>query len=159
GMQAMDFNRRHLLGASVAGAAGALGAPRDALAASLGRDATQYGLRPGSPDDQTRNLQRAIDDAPRAPVPLVLPPRVYRTGLLSLQNGTQLIGVRGATRLVFTGGGPSLLLGEGSNYITLSGITLDGGGIPLPPRRGLIHLLGGRAVEIADCEITSSGGS
>ena len=154
----MDLNRRHLLGASVAGAAGALAAPRDALAASLGRDVSQYGVRPGSPDDQTRTLQRAIDDAARAQVPLVLPPGVYRTGPLNLQNGTQLIGVRGATKLIFTGG-PSLLLGQGSGHITLSGITLDGGGIALPARRGLIHLLGGRAVEITGCEITNSGGS
>jgi uncharacterized secreted repeat protein (TIGR03808 family) len=157
-MRAMDLNRRHLLGASVAGAAGAVAAPRDALAALLGRDITQYGVRPGSPDDQTKSLQRAIDEAARAQVPLVLPPGIYRTGLLSLQNGTQLIGVRGATKLVYSGG-PSLLLGEGSGHITLSGITLDGGSIPLPPRRGLIHLLGGRAVEITDCEITNSGGN
>jgi uncharacterized secreted repeat protein (TIGR03808 family) len=154
----MDLNRRHLLGGSVAGVAGALAAPRDAFAASLGHDVTQYGVRPGSPDDQTKTLQRAIDGAARAQVPLVLPPGVYRTGLLNLQNGTQLIGVRGATKFVFLGG-PSLLLGEGSNHITLSGITLDGSGVPLPARRGLIHLLGGRAVEITDCEITSSGGS
>src|SRR5579871_2183111 len=154
----MDLNRRHLLGASVAGAAGALAAPRDALAASLGRDATQYGVRPGSPDDQTRPLQRAIDEAARAQVPLVLPPGIYRTGLLNLQNGSQLIGLRGATRLVFTGG-PSLLLGEGSGHVTLSGITFDGGSIALPPRRGLIHLLGGRAVEITHCEIAGSGGN
>jgi uncharacterized secreted repeat protein (TIGR03808 family) len=161
-MWAMDLDRRHLLGASVAGAAGALavppGAHAAALAGSLGRDATQYGVRPGSPDDQTRNLQCAIDEAARAQVPLVLPPGVYRTGLLNLQNGTQLIGVRGATRLAFTGG-PSLLLGEGAGHISLSGITLDGGKIPLPARRGLIHLLGGRDVRISDCEITASGGS
>ena len=100
----MDLNRRHLLSASVAGATGALAAPRDTLASSLGRDATQYGLRPGSPDDQTKNLQRAIDEAARAQAPLVLPPGVYRTGLLNLQKGTQLIGMRGATKLVFNGG-------------------------------------------------------
>jgi len=154
----MDLKRRHLLGASVAGAASAFAAPRDVLAASLGRDAAQYGVRPGSPDDQTKNLQRAIDEAARAQVPLALPPGVYRTGPLTLQNCTQLIGVRGATKLVFTGG-PSLLLGEGSGHITLSGITFDGGGIPLPARQGLIHLLGGREVQIADCAITNSGGN
>ncbi len=151
----MDLNRRHLLGASIAGA---LAAPRDALAASLGRDATQYGVRPGSPEDQTRPLQRAIDEAARAQVPLVLPPGIYRTGLLNLQNGSQLIGLRGATRLVFTGG-PSLLLGEGSGHVTLSGKTFAGGSFALPPRRGLIHLLGGRAVEITHCEIAGSGGN
>jgi uncharacterized secreted repeat protein (TIGR03808 family) len=154
-MRAMDISRRHLLGAS---AAGAVAAPSDALASTLGRDATQYGVRPGSPDDQTRGLQRAIDEAARAQVPLVLPPGVYRTGLLNLQNGTQLIGVRGATKLVFTGG-PSLLLGEDAGHVGLSGLMLDGGGIALPARRGLIHLLGGRDVRIADCEIANSGGN
>src|SRR5215831_5435066 len=128
------------------------------LTSLLGRDATQYGVRPGSPEDQTRVLQRAIDEAARAQMPLALPPGVYRTGLLRLQNGSQLIGVRGATKLVFTGG-PSIALGEGANSIGLAGITFDGGGIPLPTRRGLVHCLSGRDVRIVDCELTASGGS
>jgi uncharacterized secreted repeat protein (TIGR03808 family) len=158
----MDVNRRHLIGAS-AGVAGALVMSPDAaraapLTSALGRDITQYGVRPGSPDDQTRALQRAIDDAARAQVPLALPPGVYRTGMLRLQSGTQLIGVRGATKLVFTGGA-SMLQGEGAASVGLTGITLDGGGIALPARRGLVHCLGGRDIRIADCEITGSGGS
>jgi uncharacterized secreted repeat protein (TIGR03808 family) len=109
----MDVNRRHLIAGSAAGIAGALAMPADAaraapLTSALGRDATQYGVRPGSPDDQTRVLQRAIDEAARAQVPLALPPGVYRTGLLRLQNGTQLVGIRGATKLVFTGGASML---------------------------------------------------
>src|SRR5204863_4439948 len=160
---AMDVNRRHLMGASAAGIAGALAmSPEPARAApltsALGRDATQYGVRPGSPDDQTRTLQRAIDEAARARVPLVLPPGVYRTGLLRLSSGTQLIGVRGASKLLFTGGA-SMLLGEGADSLTLSNITLDGGGIPLPARRGLVHCLGGRDIRVLDCEIVRSGGS
>jgi uncharacterized secreted repeat protein (TIGR03808 family) len=143
--------------------AGALAMSPDAaraapLASALGRDATQYGVRPGSPDDQTKALQRAIDEAARAQVPLALPPGVYRTGMLRLQNGSQLIGVRGATRLVFTGGA-SMLQGEGAGHIGLTDITLDGGGIPLPTRRGLVHCLGGRDIRITDCEITGSGGN
>jgi len=157
----MDLNRRHLLGAS-AGMAGAL-ATADAaraapLASALGRDAAQYGVRPGSPDDQTKALQRAIDEAARVQVPLVLPPGVYRTSMLRLPSGTQLIGVRGATRLLFTGGA-SMFLGEGAGSLSLSNISLDGGGIPLPTRRGLVHCLGGRDIRILDCEITRSGGS
>ena len=124
----MDVNRRHLIGASAAGVAGALAMSPDAaraapLTSALGRDATQYGVRPGSPDDQTENLQRAIDEAARAQVPLALPPGVYRTGMLRLQSGTQLIGVRGATKLVFNGGA-SMLQGEGAGSIGLTGITL-----------------------------------
>ena len=159
----MDVNRRHLIGASAAGVAGALAMSPDAARAApptsaLGRDATQYGVRPGSPDDQTRALQRAIDEAARAQVPLALPPGVYRTGMLRLQSGTQLVGVRGATRLVFNGGA-SMLQGEGAGSIGLTNITLDGGGIPLPTRRGLVHCLGGRDIRITDCEITGSGGN
>jgi hypothetical protein len=49
----MDVNRRHLIGASAAGVAGALAMSPDAaraapLTSALGRDATQYGVRPGS---------------------------------------------------------------------------------------------------------------
>jgi uncharacterized secreted repeat protein (TIGR03808 family) len=157
----MDVNRRHLIGASAV--AGALAMSPDAARAApltsvLGRDATQYGVRPGSSDDQTRALQRAIDEAARAQVPLALPPGAYRTGLLRLSSGTQLIGVRGATKLVFTGGA-SLLLGEGANSVGLANITLDGGNIPLPTRRGLVHCLAGRDIRVTDCEIAGSGGN
>ncbi|ABE63427.1 nitrous oxidase accessory protein [Nitrobacter hamburgensis X14] len=157
----MDIRRRHILGASAAGVAGALAMPSGAaraapLTSTLGRDATHYGVRPNSPDDQTRALQRAIDEAARANAPLALPPGVYRTGALQLTKGSQLIGVRGATTLMFSGGA-SLLSTEGADHIGLSNLTLDGGGIPLPERRGLIHCRGGRDVRILDCEITGSG--
>jgi uncharacterized secreted repeat protein (TIGR03808 family) len=159
----MELNRRHLIGASAAGVAGALAASPDAARASqltsaLGRDATQYGVRSGSPDDQTRALQRAIDEAARAAVPLALPPGIYRTGALRLANGTQLIGVRGATRLVFNGGG-AMLLGEGAGHVTVSGLTLDGDNLPLPARHGLVYCLGGRNMRMTDCEILNSGGN
>jgi len=77
----MDVNRRYLLGISVAGAASALAMPREAAGvtqpvSSFGRDATQYGVRPGSPDDQTKFLQHAIDETARAHIPLWLPPGV-----------------------------------------------------------------------------------
>jgi uncharacterized secreted repeat protein (TIGR03808 family) len=159
----MDVNRRRLIGASVTGMAGALAVSPDTaraapLTSALGRDATQYGVRPGSPDDQTRALQRAIDEAARAQVPLALPPGIYRTGMLRFQSGSQLVGVRGATKLVFNGGA-SMLLGEGAGGIGITNVTLDGGGIPLPSRRGLVHCLGGRDIRIVDCEITGSGGA
>src|ERR1700710_546216 len=122
----MDLNRRHLI---AAGAAGALAISPDAaraapLTSTQGRDATQYGVRPGSPDDQTKALQRAIDEAARAQAPLALPPGIYRSGMLKLSSGTQLIGVRGATKLVFTGGA-SMLQGEGARSIGLNNLNLD----------------------------------
>jgi uncharacterized secreted repeat protein (TIGR03808 family) len=156
----MDLKRRNILGASAAGIAGAFAAADSAHAAQLtsafGRDATQYGVRPNAEGDQTRALQRAIDDATRAQAPLALPPGIYRTDTLRLGRGTQLVGVRGATRLVFTGGA-SLLSSEGADHIGLDGITFDGGSMPLPARRGLIHCLSGRDIRVTDCEIVGSG--
>jgi uncharacterized secreted repeat protein (TIGR03808 family) len=134
------------------------GARAAQLTSALGRDASQYGVRPGSPEDQTKILQRAIDEAARAQVPLALPPGVYRTGMLRLQNGTQLVGVRGATKLVFNGG-TSMLSSEGAGSIGLVNIRLDGGGIRLPTRRGLVHCISGRDIRITDCEISGSGGN
>jgi uncharacterized secreted repeat protein (TIGR03808 family) len=158
----MDVNRRHLLNASAAGIAVAMVATDVARAAppasTLGRDVTQYGVRPNNPEDQTRALQRAIDDAARAQAPLALPPGIYRTGALKLPSGAQLIGIRGATKLLFSGG-PSLFASEGGNSIGLTGLTLDGAGIALPTRRGLVHCLQGRDLRITDCEITGSGGN
>src|SRR5258708_19647455 len=90
GHSIMDVNRRHFLGVSAAGVAGALAMSPDGAraaqpASTLGRDATQYGVRPGSPDDQTKVLQRAIDEPLRPQVPLAFPPGIYRTTLLPLQ--------------------------------------------------------------------------
>ncbi|MFZ0809568.1 TIGR03808 family TAT-translocated repetitive protein [Bradyrhizobium sp.] len=157
----MPLNRRHLFGLTAAGA-GASAMSSRAMAAqpssAFGRDATQYGVRPGSPDDQTKILQRAIDEAARAQAPLALPPGVYRVGTLRLQKGSQLVGVRGATRLVF-GGGASMLTSEGADSVGLNNLVLDGGSIPLPSRRGLVHCLSGRDIRISDCEIVASGGN
>jgi uncharacterized secreted repeat protein (TIGR03808 family) len=159
----MDISRRKLInGSATAAAAGALAMPVDAaraapLTSALGRDATQFGVRPNSPDDQTRALQRAINEAANAQMPLALPPGIYRTGQLRLPNGAQLVGVRGATVLKFTGGA-SLVTGEGSNGIYLSNLTFDGGSIKLADRRGLLHFVSGLNVRVHDCEIVGSGG-
>lgn len=160
----MNISRRNLINASATSAAvGALAMTSDTaratpLMSTLGRDASQYGIRPNSPDDQTRLLQRAINDASALQMPLALPPGTYRCGMLQLPNGTQLVGVRGATVLKFSGGA-SLIFGEGANNITLANLTLDGNGIKLANRRGLIHVLNGANIRIQDCDIASSGGN
>ena len=156
----MDINRRNVLNASAAAAAGALAAapaPAGAtpLMSALGQDATQYGVRPGSPDDQTRALQRAIDEAAKAKTPLALPPGVYRTRALNLPENAQLVGVRGVTRLEF-GGGPALLASERAANVSLSGLTLDGNMVKMPARRGLFHCERGRDIRVTDCTFVNA---
>jgi polygalacturonase len=106
----MDVDRRSLLAISLA--TGTLADPQPTPVGSiapstsmtsitaLGVNAVYLGVQPGSPDDQTRVLQRAIERASGAGVPLVLPPGVYRAGQLELPTGTHLIGMPGATRLI-----------------------------------------------------------
>jgi uncharacterized secreted repeat protein (TIGR03808 family) len=159
----MNFDRRHLLRLGAASAAAAVALPAFAgptapPIGTLGLDATHLGLRPGSPDDQSRVLQNAIDAAARQRAPLALAPGIYRAGNLRLPAGAQLVGVRGATHLVLTEG-LSLLAAKGADHITLSGLVLNGGKRPLVDERGLVQLENCRAVRIVDCEILGSGGN
>ena len=149
----MPTDRRQFLVGTVTSAA-ALAAPLSAY----GLDAAQLGVRPGAPDDQSRAFQRALDQAARTRAPLVLAPGVYRAGDLNLPAGAQLFGVRGATRLILTHGA-SLLSTEGSDSVTLSGLTLEGGGQALPQNRGLVHFTAAKGVRIADCTIIDAGGN
>ncbi len=172
----MPISRRNLIrttafGAASLGATGlALTIPARARATvtsktRIGADITQLGVRADSAADQTLALQRAIDGAANTGTPLLLPPGRYLTGQLNLRSGTQLLGVRGATRLVFSGNGASLLNAEGADYVTLSGLTCDGNNFALQPRRGLLHFMAapgranGRALQIDDCDLTDVGGS
>jgi uncharacterized secreted repeat protein (TIGR03808 family) len=154
------MQRRHFI-ALATSAMGVAAAPARAAAgplpiSALGVDAGQFGVRPGSADDQTRALQRAIDETARTGTPLALAPGIYRTGQLRLSSGTHLVGARGATRLLPTQG-ESLLSGTGAEHVTLRGLVLDGAGRPLPERRGLVQLESCKAVKIADCTIAGSG--
>ena len=113
------------------------------------------GVRPGSPDDQSASLQRAIDRTAQTRVPLALPPGVYRVGGLRLPSGAKLIGVRGATRLLLMSAAP-LLTAVGAEEVALSGLTLDGLARPLPQGQGLVEMHE-TSVRISDCAILASG--
>jgi uncharacterized secreted repeat protein (TIGR03808 family) len=152
------MDRRHLLtlAAASAGAAVAAHAAPATPVSALGIDATQLGVRPGNPDDQSRAMQRAIDAAARMRAPLALPPGVYRAADLKLPAGAQLVGTRGATRLELAEGA-SLVTAAAADNVGLSGLVLDGARRPLPERRGLVQLESCRNLRIADCEIKGSG--
>lgn len=158
----MNFSRRRML----AGSAAALALPaasvtRDVAAAAApdrpasGIDARRLGVQASRNEDQTRTLQRAIDQATEADLPLLLGSGTYRAGGLQLRSGAQLIGTRGATRLALTRG-DALLSARAADNVTLSGLVIDGGGAAQPTERGLVVIEGGRALRIADCEIVNS---
>jgi uncharacterized secreted repeat protein (TIGR03808 family) len=154
----MPVDRRHLLLGSLSGAA-VLATPVRAVPLSqFGVDAARFGVHPGAPDDQTAKLQRAIDEAARNRVPLMLAPGTYRAGGLRLKAGAQIAGVRGATRLALTQAEP-LIAAEHVETISLSGLVFEGGGKPLSQGRGLIQLADVRALRITDCHVLGAGGN
>lgn len=159
----MTISRRTILNTSatalVATTATAASMPAQALPlmSALGRDVTQYGVRPGSPDDQTRAVQRAIDEAARAAMPLAFPPGIYRLGALKLPANAQLVGVHGATTFSFAGTN-AFISSQGAGNVAIADIVLDGNGIRLAQRQGLIHIVSGRDVRISGCHVIDSGG-
>src|SRR3954447_24667821 len=148
----MPLDRRSLIAGT---GAAALAIPaRAAPLSHYGLDAAHFGLRPGAPEDQSARLQRAIDEAARTRVPLALAPGVYRAGGITLSAGVQILGVRGATRIAFSGGA-SLMSSSGGDSIALSGLSFDGGTQPTSAR-GLLHLTGAQLLRIADCAIVNA---
>jgi uncharacterized secreted repeat protein (TIGR03808 family) len=157
----MAIDRRSVLGLSASGAAGVLmptpGRASPMPLGSLGLDVTHFGVNPGSPDDQTNALQRAIDASAQARVPLWLPAGTYIAADLLLPSGAQLFGIRGATRLML-GHGASIVASSRADQVTLQGLVFDGREQFLPEGRGLITLRNTRGVRILDCYIQESGG-
>mgnify|MGYP001159367714 CR=1 FL=1 len=160
----VNMNRRRLFaafaGAASAGAATPVAAREPFATSPVPRaeiDATTLGVRPNAELDQSAILQSAIARTAAAGSLLRLPPGVYRISGLQLPPYAAISGVIGSTRLVMTGG-PSLLASTGSDYVSVSGLVVDGNHMALPDGRALVHLTQGRALRLTDCMIVNAGG-
>jgi uncharacterized secreted repeat protein (TIGR03808 family) len=158
----MHPHRRRVVTVFAASAAALTAWAKSAAAAPSRRPqdaAAESGLRPGSPEDQSRVLQSVLDECARTRTPLVLPAGVYRASNLKLSAGTQVFGTRGSTTIMLSQAGASLISASGSDHLTLSGLIFDGGHKPLPDRRGLAQLENCKNLKIADCAFQASAGS
>jgi uncharacterized secreted repeat protein (TIGR03808 family) len=161
----MELSRRSLLATALFGTAAIAAAPVFAQAPARhgagalgqwGLDAAQFGLRPGSPDDQSRLLQAALGEAAKRDAPLLIAPGRYRISRIALPNGARLIGVPGATHLVAAQAGP-LLLARGLGRAALSGVTLDGLDLRVAGREGLLSADEVTDIAIRDCAFVNAG--
>lgn len=154
----MTLDRRTLLaGLTVTGATVPFIAANAAPSVNgFGMDVTKLGVRPNGTDDQSRALQEAINAAAGSRVPLFFPPGVYRAADVVLPSGAHLVGVPGASRLVF-GFGASIFASSRAEQITLSGLTFDGGSKPIPERRGLLTIRNTREFVLRDCTFSGAG--
>jgi uncharacterized secreted repeat protein (TIGR03808 family) len=161
----MRFDRRRLFaafaGAASVGAAAPVAAREPFATTPVHRaeiDATEFGVQPNLQLDQSAALQSAITRAAAAGALLRLPPGVYHVGALQLPPFAAIAGVIGSTRLIMTAGS-SLLMATGSDYVSVSGLVLDGNHVTLPDGHGLLHLTQGRALRLTDCMIVNAGGN
>ena len=155
----MKFSRRTFIAASTTGAAAtatALPAQAAKGGAALGIDASELGVLPDVPGDQTQALQRAIDRAALARLPLLLAPGIYRTGELWLTPNAKIAGSRGATRLELAANTP-LFTAQRADNIELSGLVLDGAARKPSEGRALVNLKECRDLRIDDCTLLRAG--
>jgi uncharacterized secreted repeat protein (TIGR03808 family) len=151
----MGITRRTIIAAGTVGASA--GSVASAAAAPLlGIDAAELGLKPDAPQDQTHVLQRAIDRAAQARLPLMLPPGSYRAAELRLPSHAKIAGIRGASRLSLAHA-RSLFVGERAENVDLSGLVIDGLKAKPAEGRALVHLADARDVRLTDCTIVNAG--
>ncbi len=157
-MPSKPIDRRTIVTAAVGAAIPAAVAPASAATSrplsGFGLDAAQLGVHAGAPDDQSRALQKAIDQAASSRVPLLLGPGTYLAADLRLPSGAQLLGVRGASRLMLAHAG-AVILGDHADDILISGLSFDGRKIG--SNRALIDIAGCNNVRVRDCDLQHAG--
>ena len=134
-------------------------APRPTLPGplgSMGLDASQFGVRAGSADDQSRRLQEALVEAAKRNAPLLLAPGRYRISNVVIPEGMRLVGVPGATHLVAASAGP-LLVARRTRRAALSGLVLDGLSIRSADRTGLLTAEDVADLTVEDCLFSNAG--
>ena len=139
-----------------AGAAAATNLDDGALGGALrgSIDATQHGLHPGAPDDQSAAFARALAQAESEAKVLFLPPGRYGVAAIDLPRQTRIAGVPGQSVLVFRGG-PFMLRARNAATLRFSGVSLDGKRLPLEAR-ALLDADGAGDAVIDDCDFFSS---
>ncbi|BDA86018.1 Tat protein [Aureimonas sp. SA4125] len=167
--QSASFSSRRLFLAGALGVAGiAMASPLRAEMRKSGTglgssglrgalDATSRGLTPSAGGDQTRLLQKLLDEAALSGETLFLPPGDYFADSLALPRVTRLAGVPGASRLF----GPGLALtSAGAERIILDGLSIDGLAVPAGGTgRPLLDIADCPNLTVTECEIGNAAGN
>ncbi|CAD5300192.1 Twin-arg-translocated uncharacterized repeat-containing protein [Bosea sp. 62] len=155
-----DWLRTALFGTVAASAGPVLAqAPRPSTPTPLGMlglEAVQFGLRPGSAEDQSRVLQAALVEAVKRDAPLIVAPGRYRIANVVLPENARLTGVPGATQFIAAQAGP-MLVARRIKRAAIAGIMLDGLDIKLSQRVGLLNAEEVLDLALSDCEFANAG--
>lgn len=157
----LAISRRHLLAGAFLCLSGTAVSAQTRVADLRGTiDAADLGVLPDRTDDQSAQMQRAINRAVEKGRALFLPAGTYPVANLRLPSGTLIVGVPGRTRLVYQGGGGLLATAEGAARIGLDGVVFDGANKLINEHAfGLLHFLDVDHLSLVNCEITGSSRS
>lgn len=151
------INRRLVL-AGLAGIASGSTLPRIAQAQTVSGliNAVDFGLQPGSSNDQSVKFNALLTKASAAGEQIFLPPGTYIASGIQFPAYVNLAGVSGQSRVLF-GGKNGLISANGANHIQLSGLVIDGDGRPLGEgARGLIEVSNVGYLVLDDCQIVGA---
>ncbi len=108
--------------------------------------------------EDTRRIQREIEDATAKGRPWQVPAGLTLSGQLRLPDGAHLVGSRGRSRIMLAGDGP-LLAGERLQRLTLEGVVFDGGARGAGRDRGLLQFRDVADLRIEGCTVERFGGN
>ncbi len=156
----MPINRRSFLTGSLLPFSAAVSAVLTPAAATPAPPRAGAGLVADAGFDQSRALQRLVDNSAARGIPVLLPPGRVIAGNLRLPDGLQFVGMPGKSVLEWSGKGEFVTIFNASD-IRIAGITFVGGGAPMrsagaEPYPGLIRAAGARNLRIEHCRITNS---
>jgi uncharacterized secreted repeat protein (TIGR03808 family) len=106
----------------------------------------------------TRRIQREIDDATARGRPWQVPAGLTLSGQLRLPDGAHLAGSRGRSRIILIGEGP-LVTGERIQRLTLEGVVFDGGAKSGGRDHGLLQFRDVADLRIDGCTVERFGGN
>ncbi len=122
-------------------------------------DVSNFGVRPDIFDDQSKLLQEVLNTASRENKPVFLPSGTYVVSRLELPSRTRLIGIRGASRIVYGGGG-TMMSATGPELVHIEGIAFDGANQNFEDAfGGLLHIRACPNVVIEKCDFSGSNGT
>jgi len=108
--------------------------------------------------DDTRRIQREIDEATAQGRPWRVPAGLTLSRGLRLADGAHLVGARGRSRIALVGEGP-ILSAEKAARVTLEDIVLDGGAARAGRQRGSLQFKDIADIRVDGCVIERFGGN
>jgi uncharacterized secreted repeat protein (TIGR03808 family) len=108
--------------------------------------------------EDTRRIQREIEEATARGRPWQVPAGLTLSGRLTLPDGAHLVGARGRSRITMIGDGP-LITADRAQRLTLESVVFDGAGKGAGRDKGLLQFKDVPDLRMEGCTIERFGGN